>query len=191
MNTRTFRTLETVGSVIIYLIATMLHFVFDLTNGSALSILFGAVNESVWEHVKIFAAGYVMWAIFELLWVKPPFKKFVVAKTISLYALSLSIIIFFYSYTYFTKKPYLVADIIASVIFVMLSQILSYTLTVRDNKIKEYFCVACMMLMLFFLMFFSFTMFPPKIDLFRDPVTGTYGIIDSYIDKGAYFMDNS
>lgn len=190
MNIRTFRILEIIGFPIIYLVAVMLHFVFDLTNGSALSIIFGAVNESVWEHVKIFAAGYVTWAIFELLWVKPPVKKFVVAKTISLYSLSVSIIVFFYTYTFFTKSAYLIADIVASVIFVMLSQYLSYTLTTKDNNIKEYFSVASMMLMIYFLMFFSFTLFPPKINLFKDPLTGMYGIIEKYIDTGAFYLDN-
>ena len=191
MNTRIFRIFEITGFPVIYLIAVFLHFVFDITNGSALSILFGAVNESVWEHVKIFAAGYVVWAVFELLCIKPPVKKFVVAKTFSLYALSLSIISFFYIYTYFTKKPLLGLDIAASVIFVALSQLSSYLLTTRDNKIKDYFPVACMMLMLYFLMFFSFTMFPPKADLFKDPLTGTYGIIEKHIDTGAFYLDKT
>ena len=84
MNERKFRILETVGVVSIYLTATFLHFVYDLSGGSTLAILFGSVNESVWEHVKIFSVGYVSWAIIELLWIKPPFKKFVTAKTISL-----------------------------------------------------------------------------------------------------------
>ncbi len=191
MNTRTFRILEAVGFPVIYLIAVFLHFVFDLTNGSALSILFGAVNESVWEHVKIFAAGYVVWAIVEILWVKPPIKKFVVAKTLTLYALSLSIIIFFYIYKFFTQKPYTAVYIISSIVFVMLSQYMSYKLTICDNNLKEYFPVAAMLLMTYFLMFFSFTMFPPKIDLFRDPLSGMYGIIEKYIDTGAFYLDKS
>ncbi len=191
MSKKTFAILEIIGVVVIYLTAVFLHFVFDLTNGSVLSILFGAVNESVWEHVKIFAAGYTFWAIFEILWLKPPFKKFVVAKTFSLYFLSLSIIVFFYTYTFFTKQAYLIADIIASVVFVILSQYISYRLTVSENNIKDYFSVACMLLMTYFLMFFSFTMFPPKIDLFKDPVTGMYGIIQEHIDTGAFYLDKT
>ena len=98
MNERKFKTLETVGVFVVYLLASLLHFVYDLSNGSTLSILFGSVNESVWEHIKIFAVGFVVWSLIEILWIKPPFKKFVTAKTISLYFLSLSIILFFYSY---------------------------------------------------------------------------------------------
>ena len=191
MNKKTFAIFEIIGIFVIYLCAVFLHFVFDLTNGSVLSILFGAVNESVWEHVKIFAVGYVLWAIFEILLLKPPFKKFVVAKTFSLYFLSLSIIVFFYTYTFFTKQAYLIADIIASVVFVILSQYISYRLTVSENNIKDYFCVACMLLMTYFLMFFSFTMFPPKNDLFRDPVTNMYGIMHKQVDTGAFYLDKT
>ena len=191
MNERKFKTLEIVGVVVIYLIATFLHFVYDLSGGSTLSILFGAVNESVWEHIKIFAVGYVAWALIEILWVKPPFKKFVTAKTIALYFLSLAIIVFFYGYNLFIKEPILWLDISSSFVFVVLSQYISYRLITNENEIKDYFTVALMMLMLFFLIFFSFTAFPPKIDLFRDPITGMYGIIEDYIDKGAVFLHKS
>lgn len=191
MNERKFKILEAVGVIVIYLIATLLHFVYDLSGGSTLSILFGAVNESVWEHVKIFAVGYVVWSLIELLWVKPPFKKFVTAKTVSLYFLSLSIIVFFYTYNLFTEEPILIVDLLSSFIFVALSQFISFKLTESDNEIADYFPVAILLLMTYFVMFFSFTVFPPKVDLFKDPVTGMYGIIEDYIDTGAVFLSKN
>ncbi|MBQ8538490.1 MAG: hypothetical protein IJ433_02440 [Ruminococcus sp.] len=191
MNERKFKILEAVGVIVIYLIATLLHFVYNLSGGSTLSILFGAVNESVWEHVKIFAVGYVVWSLIELLWVKPPFKKFVTAKTVSLYFLSLSIIVFFYTYNLFTEEPILIVDLISSFIFVALSQFISFKLTASDNEIADYFPVAILLLMTYFVMFFSFTVFPPKVDLFKDPVTGMYGIIEDYIDTGAVFLSKN
>ena len=191
MNERKFKTLEIVGVVVIYLIATFLHFVYDLSGGSTLSILFGAVNESVWEHIKIFAVGYVVWALIEILWVKPPFKKFVTAKTVSLYFLSISIIVFFYTYNLFTEEPILIVDLLSSFVFVALSQYISFRLTVSDNEIEDYFAVAVLLLMTYFVMFFSFTVFPPKVDLFKDPVTGMYGIIEKHIDSGAVFLSKN
>ncbi len=191
MNKKTFMILSIVGVVVIYLVAVFLHFVFDLTNGCALAVLFGAVNESVWEHVKIFAAGFVLWAIIELLWVRPPFCKFVVAKTLSLYLLSVLIIVFFYTYNLLTEGPILILDIIASFVFVAVSQYISYKLTTSKYKIEDYFSVAVMLLMMFFVMFFSFTIFPPKTDLFKDPVTNTYGIVGKYLDNGAFYLDKT
>ncbi|MDO4749001.1 MAG: DUF6512 family protein [Eubacteriales bacterium] len=191
MNKKLFTILEFIGVPIIYLIASVLHFVYDWSGGSVLSILFGAVNESVWEHVKIFAVAFTLWTAIELLAVKPPFKKFVVAKTISLYFLSLSIIVFFYAYNLFTSKPILWLDLLSSFVFTLLSQTISYYLTTKENTITDYFPVAVMLIMLYFMMFFSFTVFPPKADLFKDPVTCMYGIIGKNIDEGAIFLDKT
>ena len=191
MNEKMFKILEIAGIPIIYLTATLRHFVYELSGGSTLSILFASVNESVWEHIKIFAVGFVLWSVIELFWVKPPFKKFVVAKTVSLYFLSMSIIAFFYTYNLFTKEPILWLDLLSAGVFVVLSQYISFRLTTNNSQIADYFPVAVLLLMTFFVMFFSFTIFPPRIDLFRDPVTGMYGIIDDYIDQGAVFLSKT
>lgn len=167
---------EIIGVPAIYCIATLLHFVYYLSGGTALSILFGAVNESVWEHVKIFAAGYTAYAALELLWTKASFKKFLVAKVCALYVLSGLIIGFFYLYTAFTGRNILIADILSSLLFVCIAQMVSYRLTLTKKDTKRYFHEAAMLLMLYFLMFFSFTIFPPQCGLFQDPVTGGYGI---------------
>ena len=176
MNKRVFFWSEAAGVAVIYLIATLLHFVYPLSGGTALSILFGSVNESVWEHVKIFAAGYTAYAALELLWTKAPFRKFLVAKVCGLYLLSGSLIGFFYLYTSLIGRNIPVLDILSSLVFVALAQWCSYRLTLTQKDTKRCFHEAAMLLMLFFLSFFSFTVFPPRCPLFRDPVTGGYGI---------------
>ena len=66
-------------------LATLLHFIYDLTDGSVFAVLFGAVNESVWENTKIFLVAYCVWAVVELLVSKAPFKRFVIGKVIGIY----------------------------------------------------------------------------------------------------------
>ena len=80
---------------------------------------------------------------------------------------------------------------ISSFIFVALAQYISFRLATSDNSLGDYFAVALMLIMLYFVMFFSFTLFPPKIDLFKDPVTGMYGIINENVDLGAVFLDKT
>lgn len=189
MKEKVFKISEFVGIFAVYLIAVYLHFVYEISGGSTLAVLFGAVNESVWEHVKIFAAGYVGYAMLQLLWVRPPFRRYVTAKVLSLYALSGAIIVFNYAYTFFTKENILAVDIISSFIFVALAQLLSCTLTLHAKGLEDWFSAAVMLLMLFFLMFFSFTIFPPNAPLFRDPVTMTTGIPNAAVDAGAFYLD--
>lgn len=175
MNKRALATSEAVGCVVIYTVAVGLHFFYPLS-GSPVSILFGAVNESVWEHVKIFSAAYAGYALLELCWLRVPFKRYVAAKCAGLYALMGAMIGFFYLYTGFTGRAIPAVDIISSAVTVVLAQLLSYWLTTRCDRLGDYFAPALMLLLLYYLMFFSFTIFPPKAGLFRDPIGGGYGL---------------
>ena len=54
MNTAKLKKFEIAGVLIIYAAASLLHFLYRLTDGNIFAILFGAVNESVWENIKNF-----------------------------------------------------------------------------------------------------------------------------------------
>lgn len=47
-----------VGFVFTGVLGILLHFLFDWTNGSVVAALFSAVNESIWEHTKLFQKEY-------------------------------------------------------------------------------------------------------------------------------------
>ncbi len=183
MDKRAVALSEAAGCVVIYCAAVLLHFVYPLSRGAALSIVFGAVNESVWEHTKIFAAPYIGWALLQLCWLKVHFRQYVVAKVIGLYLMAGMIIGASYFLSLFTEQNIFWLDIVASLIAVITAQAVSYRLETADNRISEYFLPALMLLTLYYLMFFSFTIFPPKTDLFRDPVTGGFGIVERIAEK--------
>ncbi|MBQ3264537.1 MAG: hypothetical protein IJH07_02040 [Ruminococcus sp.] len=177
MNKKTIAASEAAGAVVIYCAAVFLHFVYPLSSGAALSILFGAVNESVWEHTKIFSAAYIGWSLLQLCWLKVRFRQYVASKCIGLYTLMGLIIGVFYAYTALTGHNIVWVDVLSSLLSVMLVQWMTYRLETGANRLGDYFAPALMLLMLYYLMFFSFTVFPPKADLFRDPVSGGYGVI--------------
>ena len=41
------------GFIFTAVVGTLLHFLFDWTGGSVAAALFSAVNESIWEHLKL------------------------------------------------------------------------------------------------------------------------------------------
>ena len=176
MNRRALAISEAAGCAVIYAAAVFLHFFYPLSGGSPLSILYGAVNESVWEHLKIFTAGYIGYALLQLCWLRVPFKRYAAAKCAGLYALMLGIAGFHYLYTAVIGRSIPAVDVISSAVIVVLAQLLSYRLITADDRIEDYFAPALMLLLLYYLMFFSFTIFPPKLGLFRDPVSGGYGL---------------
>lgn len=183
MKNKCFAISEAVGCAVIYASAVFLHFVFSWFGPGALSILFGAVNESVWEHVKIFSAAYAGWALFQLLWVKVRFRQYVAAKCAGLYLLMGGVIVFHYGFVRLFGRSDMWADIIGSAVMVVLAQLLSYRMTVSLRDYGEYFAPSICLLTLYYLMFFSFTVYPPKTELFRDPRTGGFGYMEKAVEK--------
>lgn len=175
MKNKCFVISEAAGCAVIFPAAVFLHFIIQWFGPGALTILFGAVNESVWEHVKIFSASYIAYALLELLWIRVGFRRYVVAKCVGLYALMGGLIAFHYGYRTFTGRAYVWADIAGSAVIVILAQVISCGLTLSRLDLREYFAPAVCLLMLYYLMFFSFTIYPPKAELFRDPLSGGFG----------------
>ena len=183
MKNKCFAVSEAVGCFVIYAAATLLHFVFSLFGPGALTILFGAVNESIWEHVKVFSAAYAGYALLQLLWIKTEFRRYVAAKCAGLYTLMGGIIALHCGYTAITGKAVAWIDLAGAAVIVALAQLLSYKLVVSRLPLRDYFAPAVFLLMLYYLMFFSFTIYPPKLELFRDPVSGVFGYPENAVEK--------
>lgn len=175
-NHNNFLKAERIGVVFVFTAAVILHFIYDWSGKETWAIMFGAVNESTWEHIKIFALPYVVWGFFELACIRVPFKGFVAAKVISLYFLMLSIPAFFYAYSTLLGENFLWIDISCGLTFTVLSFYISFSLMTKAECLEKYFGLSLFLLALYYLMFGFFTTAPPKIFLFRDPVTGCYGI---------------
>lgn len=176
MNARSFKLSGIIGAAFTFLFGAELHFFYDQSGGHVLSVLFGAVNESTWEHIKIFIAPYVVWAILELAYLRPSFKAFAVGKVVGLYVIPIGIIALFYSYTAIVGTNYLWADILISLIVCALAQLVSQKVYSLGQDAARWFAPSLIALVLMAVMYFSFTAVPPKALLFRDPVTGNYGI---------------
>lgn len=189
MNTYLLKKYEKIGAVFTFLAASLLHFVYEWSDGALWSVLFGAVNESVWEHVKIITMPYFVWAVIEFCICKPAFRRFFVSKIVGLYFLGGIIIGFFYLYTSIIGRSIPLVDIGGTFIWICLAFWVSYRLYMSKGLIQMWFSPALFMLVLYMAMYFGFTVCPPKCELFKDPLTGQYGIIPSYLDTGAFYMD--
>ena len=59
-----------------------------------------------------------------------------------------------------------------------------------DKDLKPYFVPSLFLLGLFLVAFFSFSVFPPHLQLFRDETTGFYGILPEYADQSEAVLNN-
>lgn len=182
--------LEAAGPFIVFTLASLLHFAYDLSP-NVLTSLFGAVNESIWEHIKIFSIAYLFYAFIEFLWARPSLKRFTVAKVAGAVAQGFFIPLAYYAYTFFTKKPVLIVDLLIGFLAAALGFFVSYRLYKSDREIEKYFLTSIMMLFLILMMLLCFTYFPPEAELFRDVVTGEYGVAAKEVDMGAFAIEGA
>ena len=185
MSKKLLQRLEIAGPFIVFIIASFLHFIYDLSP-NVLTSLFGAVNESIWEHIKIFTIAYLFYGFIEMLWARPEFKRFVVAKTLGVIAQGVLIPIAYYSYTIFTNKPLLIVDLLIGFLSAVVGFLVSYRLYKSERKIEKYFLTSLMFLFLILMSLLCFTYFPPQAELFRDVITGEFGVVPKNIDMGAF-----
>ena len=82
------------------------------------------------------------------------------------------IVIFFYTYTGIIGTNIAIIDILSFFIAVFISHYYSYKNI--NNNCNKYLSYTLIFLIL--ISFIAFTYNPPKINLFKDPVTNTYGI---------------
>ena len=167
---------EILGMVFTIILGTILHFTFELSGHQLVVGVFSAVNESVWEHLKLGFWPALVYAVIEYRYLKKSTNNFLFAKTAGIYLIPITITILFYSYTAILGESVLVIDILTFVIAVIVGQLASYRLlTYRklQDKLNKISLVALALLGLAFVLF---TFYPPHLPIFRDPITGEYGI---------------
>ena len=175
--------MEISGMIFVLLSSLFMSKLNDLCGGNLVGMMFGSVNQSIWESCKTLLLPYLIWGMIELLSLSVHMHRFTVAKTISLFFLGITYIGVRLIYGY--DKP----CIFAAVICVTAGYALSFFLYNSKFDLSTLFPVSVFLLFLFWALYFSFTPFPPKNLIFLDPQTGIYGIIPAHFDLGAAELD--
>lgn len=180
--------LEICGIFFILILSVFEQNLYQLSERNLIGIIFGSVNNSIWEITKTLMLPYVLWSMLELLTLRPAFKKFVISKTIGLYLLGATYILLSLVVSGFYGGYF--AQFIAAIASVSTSLWLSYKIYMSNLKTDNIYLPAIFMLMLFIAIFLSFTIFPPQIPIFKDRDTGLYGLIPQNIDIGAIVLSS-
>lgn len=169
---------ELFGMLFISLLGGLLHFTFELSGYNPIVGTFSAVNESVWEHLKLGFWPILLFTIIEYSSIKKQTNNFFLAKTASAYTIILVIPTIFYAYTSITGESIFLIDILSFIIAVIICQFLSYKiLKYRQLPITSKW-VSLVVLAILAILFVVFTFYPPNLLPFQDPITGEYGLIN-------------
>ena len=155
---------------------TLLHFLYDGTGEALLCAPFSGVNESIWEHMKLLYFPMAAFAIPER-YAFPERENFWPAKLCGMAAGLLFIPITFYTYNGAVGKSPDWLNIGIYFAAAALAFLLETRLFRKDALTLRRPWVAAAALALIGALFVIFTFVPPKIPLFRDPLTGGYGRI--------------
>lgn len=165
------------GIVFIVVLGSLLHFAFEWS-GRAIPIApIAAVNESVWEHLKLGFWPALVYAVLEYSRFGKSANNFLFAKTLGIYLIPITIVVLFYSYTAILGHDLLVADIAIFVIAVIVGQLVSYKLLTASPLPQRLNRFAPIALAVLGILLVLFTFYPPHLPPFRDPVSGGYGMV--------------
>ena len=154
---------------------TILHFLYDWTGGSIMVSPFSGVNESTWEHMKLLFWPLFLFALIQWLFFREQENYWCVKLAEILLGLLL-IPVLFYTYNgVFGKSPdwINIAIFYISAAFVFLFE---WWVFKKDWLQCRYPRLAFVAICLIGILFVVFTFAPPQIPLFRDPLSGNYGI---------------
>ena len=154
---------------------TLLHYLYDWTGGSVLAAPFSGVNESTWEHMKLLYFPLLIFALIQSRFFKER-KGFWCIKLIGTVIGLAFIPMLFYTYNgAIGKSP----DWLNIAIFFICAAVgcIYEIWALKKNKLgREKQILPFLTLCLIGAAFIVLTFIPPRIGLFRDPLTGGYGL---------------
>lgn len=163
-----------ISVIVISIVGTISHFMYDITKHNKIVGLFSAVNESTWEHIKIALTPTLLWSIVDgiIYWGYP---NYFIAKFISLLIILLLMPTLFYGYKIIIKKDIFILDIIIFYVVIIASQYSFYYIINMEPVSHIFNYLSCIGIFLIFGGYMIHTLMPPKSELFKDPITKKYG----------------
>jgi hypothetical protein len=169
---------ELIGMAAIIILGSLLHFTFEWSGSQPVVGVFSAVNESVWEHMKLAFWPSLLFMLLEYALLKKRPSNFAVAKTSGVYLMVFIIPITFYSYTAFTGESVFLIDILTFIVAVIIGQLASYKVLTHKKLPRNLERFSLVALVILSLAFVLFTFYPPQLTIFQDPISGEYGIVN-------------
>ena len=166
----------------------LLHFAFELSDFWKPLALIAAVNESAWEHSKMYFWPGVLYALIQYTYSRNYANNYWLGKAVALGVTPLIIFATYYSYMALidvtgdkASLPVMLAIMVFGVSF---GQFMSYRILSAAPMRAEMRRYALPAYAALIGMYSSFTFFPPKVFLFENfycyQYTGDYGILPDY-----------
>ena len=164
---------EMLSILFIFVLGILLHFTYFLSFHNPFIALFSAVNESTWEHLKLIFFPTLLFTLIGHFLYQKEYPNFLCAKTKSILISLTFLVIVFYTFQGIMGFSLPILNISSFFISVLVGEYFFF------KNVYQYSCcqeICFILLIIFILLFFLFTFYPPHIPFFQDPITLNYGI---------------
>ncbi len=168
---------EAAGFLFVAVVGTALHFVYDWSGGSTLVGAFSAVNESTWEHMKIFFFPAFVFSVAQLWFLGRLYPDFLAVRTVSVLLGTALIPVLFYTYTGTLGRSVDWANIAIFFLADAAAFLLDFRLLRRGKSAAlwpQLLGLAVLWALAFCFVWCTFH--PVELPLWRDPATGLFGM---------------
>ena len=168
---------ELAGFLFTSALGSLLHFVYEWSGGSLAAAVVSAVNESTWEHMKLLFVPMFLFSVVQACVLGKNYPNFLAVRAVSILAGLALIPVLYYTYTGAWGQMRDWANIAVFFLAALGAFLLDFCL-LRRNRLSAPWQQVLGLIVLWALAFcFVWCTFrPPHIALWRDPLTGTYGI---------------
>ena len=168
---------ELAGFLFTSAVGSLLHFVYEWSGGSLAAAVVSAVNESTWEHMKLLFVPMFLFSVVQVCVLGKTYPNFLAVRAVSIVTGLTLIPVLYYTYTGAWGQMRDRANIAVFFLAALGAFLLDCSL-LRRNRLSSPWQQVLGLVMLWALAFcFVWCTFRPfHIALWRDPLTGTYGI---------------
>lgn len=168
---------ELAGFLATGILGTLLHFVYEWSGENIFAAAFSAVNESTWEHMKLLFFPLFLFSVIQVCAMGRNYPNFLAVRAVSTLTGLLLIPVLFYTYSGVWGSHTAWADITIFFLSALAAFLLDSRL-LRRGKFSSPWQQLLGLLILWGLAFCFVwcTFHPGPLALWRDPVTGRFGI---------------
>lgn len=165
-----------IGVLITFALAGGWHFLYEVLPCGVVGTV-APVNESPWEHAKLFFMPALIWYIALYFIAGKHYPNFLFAHSISLLVMPALMLLLYTIYLPFIGES-LAANLINSFVTIAAGAFLAYRITRsgKDFSGVPYRIAALLILLALLMVFIVFTFWPPHCGLFWDPSHQLYGM---------------
>ena len=156
-------------------LGTLLHFTYEWSGEDKIVAIYSAVNESTWEHLKLVFYPMTIMAIIGAFVIKKQKNNYWAGQAIGILTAMTFITVFFYTYTGIIDKNFAILDIASFIVAILLGEYVTYKIITSEKK-YDMEKISTVLIIALFLSFLVYTYNPPKIQYFKDPINGSYGV---------------